>query len=92
MQLKVQSPLVVSGKLVVGVGKQQWGPSLSDCLEIQASLPKKGLAVKGTWKCVSIAKRRRYIIIGVVSRQCGWNGCGGVELLVLTLDLPGEGP
>ncbi|XP_062537222.1 leucine-rich repeat flightless-interacting protein 2 isoform X3 [Armigeres subalbatus] len=55
VQLKVQSPLVV-GKFVV----KQWGPSLSDCLEIQASF-QKGLAVKGTWKCAEarLAARRQ---------------------------------
>ncbi|XP_065089645.1 leucine-rich repeat flightless-interacting protein 2 isoform X2 [Ochlerotatus camptorhynchus] len=54
VQLKVQSPLV--GKFVV----KQWGPSLSDCLEIQASF-QKGLAVKGTWKCAEarLAARRQ---------------------------------
>lgn len=57
VQLKVQSPLVV-GKFVV----KQWGPSLSDCLEIQASF-QKGLAVKGTWKCVSTFTRRDLILV-----------------------------
>ncbi|XP_055524756.1 leucine-rich repeat flightless-interacting protein 2 isoform X7 [Wyeomyia smithii] len=53
VQLKVQSPLV--GKLV-----RQWGPSLSDCLEIRANF-QKGLAIKGTWKCAEarLAARRQ---------------------------------
>lgn len=54
VQLKVQSPLV-AGKCVV----KRWGPSLSDCLEIQASF-QKGLAVKGTWKCVSTRRCSRF--------------------------------
>lgn len=45
VQLKVRSTLI--GKI-----SRQWGPSLSDCLEIEATIT-KGLAVKGTWKSVS---------------------------------------
>lgn len=45
VQLKWQSP-------VIGKFSQQWGPSLSDCLEIQAKI-QTGVANKGTWKSVS---------------------------------------
>lgn len=46
VQFKVHGPII--GKLA-----SQWGPSLSDCLEIQATF-KSGIAVKGTWRTVSI--------------------------------------
>lgn len=47
VQFKVHGPII--GKLA-----SQWGPSLSDCLEIQATF-KSGIAVKGTWRTVSNA-------------------------------------
>lgn len=46
VQLKVEGPLI--GRLAA-----QWGPSLSDCLEIRATF-QKGVANKGTWTAVSI--------------------------------------
>lgn len=45
VQLKLQGPII--GKL-----SKQWGPSLSDCLEIEAIFH-YGVADKGTWKSVS---------------------------------------
>ena len=45
VQLKVQGPLM--GKFV-----KEYGPSLSDCLEIKPTFT-KGLAIKGTWRIVS---------------------------------------
>lgn len=46
VQLKLQGPVI--GKL-----SKKWGPSLSDCLEIQAIF-QSGVANKGTWKSVSV--------------------------------------
>lgn len=48
VQLKFHGPLI--GKLT-----KSWGPSLSDCLEIQAKFV-KGVAIKGTWKLVSFIR------------------------------------
>lgn len=45
VQLKLESS-------IFGKFARQWGPSLSDCLEISATF-QKGVANKGTWKCVS---------------------------------------
>lgn len=45
VQIKLDSALI--GKFA-----KTWGPSLSDCLEIHASL-ETGVANKGTWKTVS---------------------------------------
>lgn len=45
VQLKLHGPII--GKL-----SKQWGPSLSDCLEIEAIFH-YGVADKGTWKSVS---------------------------------------
>lgn len=57
VQLKWQSP-------VIGKFSQQWGPSLSDCLEIQAKI-QTGVANKGTWKSVSffLSRFTRFAIV-----------------------------
>uniref|UniRef100_A0AAG5DPN6 Leucine-rich repeat flightless-interacting protein 2 n=1 Tax=Anopheles atroparvus TaxID=41427 RepID=A0AAG5DPN6_ANOAO len=56
VQLKVQQSSLAS-KLV----QHQWGPSLSDCLELEAACQPKGLAVKGTWRYAEarLAARRQ---------------------------------
>ncbi|XP_055620404.1 leucine-rich repeat flightless-interacting protein 2 isoform X6 [Toxorhynchites rutilus septentrionalis] len=53
VQFTVQSSFL--GKLV-----KHWGPSLSDCLEIQANF-ENGLVIKGTWTCAEarLAARRQ---------------------------------
>lgn len=50
VQLRIQSSLI-------GNISRQWGPSLSDCLEIEATI-QKGLAIKGTWKSVSTLEKQ----------------------------------
>uniref|UniRef100_A0A182U6V5 Uncharacterized protein n=1 Tax=Anopheles melas TaxID=34690 RepID=A0A182U6V5_9DIPT len=49
VQLKPQQTSLAS-KLVVQ--HHQCGPSLSDCLELEAAGQPKGLAIKGTWRYV----------------------------------------
>ncbi|XP_037921729.1 leucine-rich repeat flightless-interacting protein 2 isoform X3 [Hermetia illucens] len=53
VQLKLESS-------IFGKFARQWGPSLSDCLEISATF-QKGVANKGTWKCAEarLAARRQ---------------------------------
>lgn len=57
VQLKVQS--TVFGKFV-----KRFGPSLSDCLEIEATF-QDGLAIKGTWKSVSF-----FVILFLNGKLC----------------------
>lgn len=45
VQIKLESPLLNFSK--------NWGPSLSDCLEIHTTF-QKGVANKGTWRSVSL--------------------------------------
>lgn len=49
VQLKVNSVSSFNERKTI---KKRWGPSLSDCLEIHATI-KNGVANKGTWKFVS---------------------------------------
>lgn len=49
VQLKVNSVSSFNERKTI---KKRWGPSLSDCLEIHATI-KNGVANKGTWKLVS---------------------------------------
>lgn len=50
VQLKLNGTFLSAGSII-----KQWGPSLSDCLEIYARLD-SGVANKGTWKIVSFDK------------------------------------
>ncbi|XP_050069959.1 leucine-rich repeat flightless-interacting protein 2 isoform X1 [Anopheles maculipalpis] len=57
VQLKPQ-PNTLASKLIV---QHQYGPSLSDCLELEAAGQPKGLAIKGTWRYAEarLAARRQ---------------------------------
>uniref|UniRef100_A0A182VVD9 Uncharacterized protein n=1 Tax=Anopheles minimus TaxID=112268 RepID=A0A182VVD9_9DIPT len=82
VQLKPQQNSLAS-KLVV---QHQYGPSLSDCLELEAAGQPKGLAVKGTWRyalfTISSAHNSKCRMFFPRDRSFGrFEGCPGVIIV-----------